>query len=79
MSLFPTLEVPLVSKEDALVSKLLWVMEGSGKSRQDIIGMLLDPTPFDPELVEGLCHELGCFDLWQEMRNAAESGRPARG
>ena len=75
MSLFPSLEVLLVSKEDALVSKPLWVKDGSGKSRQDVVGMLLDPTPFDADLVERLCHELGCFALWEEMLDLAERTR----
>ena len=47
IALFPGVEVPMVSKEDALLSKLLWIKQGSSKSRDDVIGMLMDPTPFD--------------------------------
>ena len=32
--------VPLVSKEDAILSKLIWVSRGSHKSHQDIKMML---------------------------------------
>ena len=36
----PGLTAPLVSKEDAILSKLLWIQQGSGKSRHDVIEML---------------------------------------
>ena len=37
--------------EDAILSKLIWVREGSERSRRDILGMLLDPAPLDREFV----------------------------
>lgn len=67
VTLFPGLEVRLVSKEDALLSKLLWLKEGSGKSRQDIVGMLLDPTPYDRLLVTKLAEQLDCLELWSGL------------
>jgi hypothetical protein len=36
----PGIMAPLVSKEDAILSKLLWIQQGSGKSRHDVIEML---------------------------------------
>jgi len=44
-TLFEGLTVRLVSKEDAIISKLLWLQRGSAKSRNDVLGMLLDPAP----------------------------------
>ena len=72
VEVFEGLEVRMVSKEDAILSKLLWAMHGSGKSRGDVLGMLLDPGPFDEELLRGLADELGCADLLGEIRSEME-------
>jgi len=45
--ILPDLVVPLVSKEDAILSKLLWIKKGSHKSRQDVRMMLLRPEKID--------------------------------
>ncbi|MCA9414156.1 MAG: hypothetical protein KC944_23285, partial [Candidatus Omnitrophica bacterium] len=50
---------PTISKEDAIVSKVLWVSKGSGRSEQDVASMLNAPEPFDLALVENLCEQLG--------------------
>jgi hypothetical protein len=65
--LFPGLDVRMVSKEDALLSKLLWVRDGSEKSRRDVVGMLLDPTPFDLDFVRGKARALGCIEILEEL------------
>ena len=67
--LFDGLDARLVSKEDAILSKLLWVREGSEKSRRDIVGMLLDPTPFDRDFVETRAFQLGCDELFREIES----------
>ena len=69
VEIFEGLEVRLVSKEDAILSKLLWASQGSGKSRDDIIGMLLDPGAIDQRLLRDLADELGCDDLLEEIRS----------
>ncbi len=71
---FEGVELPLVSKEDAIVSKLLWLSEGSPKSRRDIIGMLLDPGPFDRELLRKLAAEVGCRNLLEELLKEVGAG-----
>ena len=38
--ILPGLTVPLVGKEDAIVSKLLWIQQGSHKARHDVKMML---------------------------------------
>ena len=73
VELFEGLAVRIVSKEDAILSKLLWVKRGSAKSRGDVLGMLLDPTPTDEGLLEELADELGCADLLREI--GSEVGR----
>lgn len=75
VSLFPGLDVSLVSKEDAVLSKLVWVKQGSAKSKADIVGMLLDTTPLDTDFVAAKCAELECSELWIEMQQAADAVR----
>ena len=69
VELFEGLDVRIVSKEDAILSKLLWAKKGSAKSRGDVLGMLLDPTPTDERLLEDLAVELDCADLLREIRS----------
>ncbi len=71
--LFEGLDIPLVSKEDAILSKLIWAREGSDKSRRDILGMLLDPTPFDLETVRRRAADLQCSEILSELEREARS------
>ena len=73
VELFDGLDVRIVSKEDAILSKLLWAAKGSAKSRNDVRGMLLDPRPFDEGLIEDLAAELGCAQLLLEIRAESDA------
>ena len=73
VEIFEGLEAKIVSKEDAILSKLLWTMRGSSKSREDVRGMLLDPTPVDERLLQRLADRLGCADLLREIRSESKS------
>jgi hypothetical protein len=68
VEIFEGVTVRLVSKEDAILSKLLWAKQGSSKSRGDVLGMLLDPQPVDEDLLRRLAEELGCAALLDEIR-----------
>ena len=70
--LFDGLDVRMVSKADAIVSKLIWIREGSEKSRMDVVGMLIDPTPFDRRLLDSLTTELGCAETLREIERGME-------
>ena len=59
--------MPMVTKEDAILSKLVWIKKGSHKSRQDVVGMILDPGEINSELIENLSNELGVNAIWQEL------------
>jgi len=72
--LFGGHEVPLVSKADAILSKLIWIRDGSEKSRRDVIGMLLDPTPYDRQSVEARAVEHGCAGILSELEGEAGEG-----
>jgi len=69
IELFPSVSVPIASKYDAIVSKLLWIKAGSGKSRQDVMGMLLDPEPIKEALLLDLAEEHGVADILAGIRN----------
>jgi len=63
--------VPIASKNDAILSKLVWVKEGSEKSKRDIVGMLLDSEPVDHALIELLAKDLGVEHIWHQIREQA--------
>lgn len=69
------LHVTVVSKEDAVLSKLLWIQEGSGKSRQDVLGILLSPGELDTAYLRSAARELGVLQLLRELEDEAESMR----
>lgn len=64
-------EVPIVSREDAILSKLLWIKKGSGRSRDDLAAMLRRKDPFDVEYVERQAAALDVGEIWQELKGKA--------
>ncbi|MCL5270964.1 MAG: hypothetical protein M1457_10555, partial [bacterium] len=69
--LIPGLVMPSVCKEDAILSKLLWLMNGSEKSRRDVVMMLRGPEMIRwPELNER-ANRLGVGDLLAQLRREA--------
>lgn len=69
IELFPGLQVKMVSKTDAILSKLLWIQKGSIKSRHDVIGMLREQDqPYDRDRLEAQARELGVLRLLTELR-----------
>lgn len=66
--ILPGLTVPLVSKEDAILSKLIWVSKGSHKSRQDIMMMLKRSGHINLALLEEGALKLGVQDILRELR-----------
>ncbi len=61
--LFGGLVVPLVSKEDAILSKLIWIRDGSDRSRSDVLGMLMDPGECDMSFVRERAAKMGCAGI----------------
>ena len=66
--LLPGLSVPVVSREDAILSKLLWVQQGSHRSRRDIAMMLKRPGSIEWDRLESMASRLGVKDLLDELR-----------
>lgn len=67
VELFPSLSVPLVSKEDAILSKLIWIKKGSGKSEQDVVAMLKYQDELDKDYLEEKASELGLLSVLRKF------------
>jgi len=61
--IFPGLVVPIVSKEDAILSKLLWIKLGSHKASHDVKMMLKRNEDLDAALLRERAASLGLDDL----------------
>jgi hypothetical protein len=61
------LEVPCVSREDSILSKLIWVRKGSSLSRRDIVFILRNPEPIDWTALRERAERLGVTDLLEEL------------
>lgn len=64
----PGLVVPLVSREDAILSKLLWVKAGSEKSRRDVQMILLRNETIDEDYLVSMTEKLNVSELLRELR-----------
>ena len=60
--------VPLVSKEDAILSKLIWISKGSNKSRQDVRMMLKRRGVIDFDYLNVQATKLGVESILKESR-----------
>jgi hypothetical protein len=60
--------VPLVSKEDAILSKLIWVSKGSNKSRHDVKMMLKRRGEIDFAYLNDRAAELEVENILKELR-----------
>ncbi len=68
--ILPGIVVPLVSKEDAILSKLLWIAKGSHKSRQDVAMMLRDKATINWDKLEHSASKLGVVEILNEIKLA---------
>ncbi len=73
--IFPGLFGPLVSKEDAILSKLLWIQMGSGRARHDVKEMLLRDEDLDRDALRQRAAQLGLADLLAEMERSIRDAR----
>jgi hypothetical protein len=65
---------PLVSKEDAILSKLYWIQQGSHRSRRDVTEMLRRDEFLDRASLKQRAATLGLLDLLDEMENEMIAG-----
>jgi hypothetical protein len=67
--IFPGVVAPLVSKEDAILSKLRWIQLGSHKSRHDVKVMLKRKEDLDLAVLRQRAVTLGLDVLLAEIEN----------
>lgn len=70
--ILPGIIVPLVSKEDAILSKLLWMRKGSHKSRRDVKMMLARTGVVDFQYLDSQAKQLGVLELLMELQSERE-------
>ena len=68
--------VPMVTREDAILSKLVWIKLGSGHSRKDVVAMLRVQENLDNDYLEKTAEQLGVKAILDELRTIAESYDP---
>lgn len=74
--ILPGLVVPLVSKEDAILSELLWIQQGSGKSTRDVLQMLKGAEAVDWEYLRSQASKLNVAIELSRIEEALSSGLP---
>lgn len=68
--------VPMISPEDAILSKLHRIKLGSGRSRKDVVAMLKVQTGLDDDYLGAAAETLGVTEILSELRRIAESNDP---
>ena len=64
---FPGVVLPIASRADAALSKLIWIRKGSHRSRRDLRGMLAGASRAEIRTVERGADEMGLGDLLREV------------
>ena len=68
--------VPMVIPEDSILSKLVWIKLGSGRSRKDVVAMLRVQENLDDEYLETTAEQLGVKPILDELRKIAGNYDP---
>jgi hypothetical protein len=68
--------VPMVTPEDSILSKLVWIKLGSGRSRKDVVAMLRVQENLDTDYLETTAEQLEVKAILDELRLIAESYDP---
>lgn len=74
VELLPGIRLPVVSRTDLAVAKLIWVSKGSHKSRRDVRQVLLRATVAEMQTVRQLAHDHSLDSLLDEV--LAETDEP---
>ncbi len=73
IEILPGIKVPMVSHEDAIISKLIWVKNGSQKSWQDLSMLLSRTNILNLELIQKLVLELNLTAEWNTAQTKTKS------
>ena len=76
VEIFDGFVAPVVSIEDAILSKLLWINMGSGRSKQDVVRILQNKHEMDDNYLETTAKQLGVERILDKLKVIAESSDP---
>lgn len=65
--IFPGVTLPIVARTDAALSKLIWIQQGSHRSRRDLRRILADATPEERATVRRTADEMALGGLLEEV------------
>jgi hypothetical protein len=65
--IFPRIELPIASRTDAILSKLIWIQHGSHRSRRDVRRMVAGATPDELDAARGKAGDMGLAALLEEV------------
>ena len=76
VELFPGVAMPIVSRTDAALSKLIWVHHGSHRSRRDLRRILADATPDELAAARRTAGEMDLAGLLDEVLDEPDEIAP---
>lgn len=68
--IFPGLEIPITTRVDAIISKLIWIKKGSHKSRQDVRMMYKAGSEADQLQAQKQAAAMGLSGILEEVLTA---------
>jgi hypothetical protein len=72
LEIFSGVELPVVSRADAAISKLIWVSRGSHKSRRDFRQLFRLASDANRQAIRELATQLGHVELMEELLNESD-------
>lgn len=72
IEILPGMSIPVASRPDLVVSKLVWISLGSHKSRRDVRQILLRANAEEIRTIEELADRMELRDLLNEVRSESD-------
>lgn len=71
--LLPGITIPVLTPEDAIISKLLWIQKGSFRSRRDVVGIMQRRRDLEWDYLHDMTRQMNVHDLLLELQEEAGS------
>ncbi|MDR0869557.1 MAG: hypothetical protein LBN39_02065 [Planctomycetaceae bacterium] len=68
--------LPVAAPEDSILSKLIWIKRGSGRSKKDVVGILRVQENLDNDYLYTTAESLGVKEILEELKVIADSYDP---
>lgn len=72
VEIMPGLTLPMASRPDLVLSKLIWISKGSHKSRRDLRQIMLRVNADEAELVHRLANQMNLNALFNEVLSESD-------